>query len=192
MTSLFSGVKTEAWSELAPIAEELLPTLRSLGTEFEGLGPVIAGAFQAGLPGIRDLLQGLGQAVSEFLPGFTTGLREMQPAAAELGQTLGLLGKTLGDTFAALGADGGAKAAVDILNTLVQVVDTLLPPIARLAGSIASDLDPALHAILPPIAAVVAVSLTWRRRWPAPTRSLWMRGSPTWRSGAQSEPSPGW
>lgn len=156
VTSMFTGVKDVLVSELAPIAAELLPTIRSLGTEFEGLGPEIAGAFQAGLPGIRDLLNGLEQAVSQFLPGFTAGLHEMQPAAAELGQTLGLLGKTLGDTFQALGADGGAKASVDILNTLLQVVDTLLPPIARLAGSIASDLDPALHAILPPVAAIVA------------------------------------
>jgi hypothetical protein len=154
VTSMFTGVKDEAITELAPIATELLPSLQEFATGLEGLTPEVAAAFQAGLPGLRDLLSGLHQGAAEFLPEFTSALREMQPAEAELGQTASLLGKTLGDLFQTFASNGNATQSVALVNTLIGALDKLLPPILQITGALTGDLVAGLHAVLPPVTAL--------------------------------------
>jgi phage-related protein len=145
-SDLGSHVKSQLVDLAQPLVKPFVAAAAQLRTIFDQVAPHIGQAFSAVAPMIAPLVDGIGQFATGIMPGFVQALKSAQPVTEALADGLGSIGRGLGGFFAELSS--GSGGAAQGLGALLDTVDSLLPVVGSLLGSLATLGGPILAGVL--------------------------------------------
>lgn len=154
----FSPLEADVVALLASATGSMVPAAKQALGQLDSLvaaeTPRIAGYFQQTAPSVEILTSGIGQFVTNLLPGFDAAVAQSTAVSRGFAAGLGLAGDGLGHLITGLsaGAGGGAQ---DFVETM-RLLDAVLAVLGTDLGKLANGAEPVLQKLEPVLAAVAS------------------------------------
>jgi hypothetical protein len=149
-------------SQMSGVFQAVVPQVASVTASLGGLVQGLLSVAKTAVPAFAPFVNGVLSLVTNILPGINVAIKATLPYVSQFAGILGTLGKGLGGLFAA--AAPAIGASMQVLSSLLGLLDALLPAVTQIAGVFAKSLAPVFGAftgviktLIPPLVQVSGV-----------------------------------